>query len=225
MTLSDQIKFLNPFQQTIIDEFRRKKIIIPDYYTFNEWLGDHWPVVLRVYNVLLTDKNLPQSSGTKILHLYDLAQRMKDCTSAIREALNKLDEIGVLDRYSWFEKSYYFQLKGTKPVALTDNPLLPSDIKKPLKSIEEISNIHFQDLTHLREIMTRNWKNSLKIYTKLSRIKTSYTTGISRSNLIKILKKNNIVLKNLARYIKPLKDTEVLFTYKNKQHSFYQLRK
>ncbi|MFW9905809.1 MAG: hypothetical protein ACFFFH_15865 [Candidatus Thorarchaeota archaeon] len=224
LSLSDQIKFLKPFQQTIIDDLRRKKIIIPDYYTFNEWLGDHWPVVLRVYNVLLTDKNLPQSSGTKILHLYDLAQRMKDCTSAIREALNKLNGIGVLDRYSWFEKSYYFQLKGTKPVALTDNPLLPSDIKKPLKSIEEISNIRFQDLTHLREIMTRHWKNSLKIYTILSRIKTSYTTGISRSNLIKILKKNNIVLKNLARYIKPLKDTEVLFTYRNQQHSFYQLR-
>jgi predicted transcriptional regulator len=224
LPLSDQIKFLKPYQQTIMNEFQRNKVIIPEFNTFNEWLGDHWPVVLRIYNILLTDENLPQSDGTKILHLYDLVQRMNDCSLGIREALNKLGEIGVLDRYSWFEKSYYFQLKETKPVFLTDNPLLPMNIKNPLKAIEEISNIHFQDLAHLREIMTRHWKNSLRIYTILSKIKTSYSTGISRDNLKKILKENNIVLKNLARYIKPLKDTEVLFTYRNKQQMCYQLR-
>ena len=224
LTLLDQIKYLKPYQKTILNEFQRNNIIIPELNSFNEWLGDHWPVVLRVYNVLLTNENLPQSNGTKILHLYDLVQRMKDCSFGIRNALNKLDEIGVLDRYSWFEKSFYFQFKGTIPVPLTDNPLLPIDIKKPLKAIEEITNIHFQDLTHLREIMTRHWKNSLRIYKILSKIETSYSKGISRDNLIKTLKHNNIILKNLTRYIKPLKDMGVLFTYRNGQQMFYQLR-
>jgi predicted transcriptional regulator len=72
--------------------------------------------------------------------------------------------------------------------------------------------------------MTRHWRNSLRIYNILSKIETSYSLGFSRDNLIKILKQHNIVLKNLARYIKPLKDTGVLFAYTNRQQMFYQLR-
>ena len=201
------------------------KWLIPEVNTFNEWLGDHWLVALRIYNLTLNNEDLPQTTNkTKILNLSDLVQRMDDCSMGIRKALTKLEEIGVLDRYPWFEKFYYFQLKGTEPIPLTDNPLLPKNIQKPLRSIEKVSNIHFQDLAHLREILTRNWRNSLRIFNILSKIETSYSIGFSRDNLIKILEQHNITLKNLARYIKPLKDTGVLFTYKNGQQMFYQLR-
>lgn len=166
----------------------------------------------------------PQSTNRiKILYLYDLVQRMNDCSLGIREALRKLDEIGVVDRYPWFEKSYYFQLKGTDPIPLTDNPLLPNDIQKPLKTIENVSNIRFQDLAHLREIMTRHWRNSLRIYDILANIEISYSE-LGRDSLMNILKKHKIILKNFARYIKPLKDTGVLFIYKEGRQNFYQLR-
>ncbi|MFX0173757.1 MAG: hypothetical protein ACFE9L_17890 [Candidatus Hodarchaeota archaeon] len=225
LTLSDQIKFLKPYQKNIINMFKKKGLEIPELNAFNEWLGDHWLVALRIYNLALTDEDLPQTTNkTKIFNLYDLVQRMDESSEGIRKALAKLEEIGVLDKYPWFEKSYYFQFEGTDPISLTENPLLPKNIQKTLRSIEKASNIQFQDLAHLREIMTRHWRNSLRIYNILSKNKTSYSTGISRDNLIEILKRHNIILKNLARYIKPLKDTGVLFTYTHGRQMFYQLR-
>ncbi|MFX0051438.1 MAG: hypothetical protein ACFFAJ_11935 [Candidatus Hodarchaeota archaeon] len=54
----------------------------------------------------------------------------------IRKALTILEEIGALDRYPWFKRSYYYQIKGSKSVLLTDNPFLPKNIQITLKEIE-----------------------------------------------------------------------------------------
>lgn len=224
LVLSDQIKFLKPYQQTVLNDFKQHGVEIPELSAFNEWLGGHWSVAFRIYNLTYTKVDLPQSTdGTKILYLYDLVHRLNESSAGIREALVNLEKIGVLDKYSWFEKSYYFQLKGTNPIPLADNPLLPNEIQKPLRMIEKVCNIQFQDLAHLRTIMTRHWKTSLRIYNIMSNLESSYS-GIKRQSLVKELKKYNIPIKNLPRYIKPLKDTGVLFTYKNGREGFYQLR-
>ena len=227
LTLSDQIKFLKPYQKEVINRFLDYGIKIPNKKVFRDWLGNEWPIVLRIFHLGLNSKNLPHSNNIHILHFKDLSQRLKVSRTSVTCALKTLHDFGALDRYPWFKRSYYFQIKGSNSIPLTDNPFLPKDIQKTLKEIEQVSNICFRDLAHLREKMTGKWRGALQIYRILSNYEESFSTGLSLEDLKRILINNNIILKHrqsLGSLIKPLKDIGVLFTYKNGRHIFYQLR-
>ncbi|MHA2332618.1 MAG: hypothetical protein ACXAEU_11390 [Candidatus Hodarchaeales archaeon] len=225
--LMDQIPYLYDYQQEILKEFIKNGIIIPRVTSFTEWLGIHWLLSLKICYSALKDDSMPRSRGKNIilLELKDLCKRMDEPVSALRTALKNLHDAGVLDQYPWFDKSYYFQISGTDIVLLTDNPLLPNEMQEFFGKIESILEIRLQNLSHIRELMTVNWKASMKVYMTITKYDQNNQKKFSRKELTDILKKEGMVLKTnltLSKYIAPLKEVGLVSTSYKDRFIHYQ---
>ena len=73
--------------------------------------------------------------------------------------------------------------------------------------------VKIRDFHHVKEILTRNWRTSLKLYNLLLSKREKFNEGFSEKNLMDILKRNEISSENkttLHKIVKPLKKFEFI---------------
>jgi hypothetical protein len=217
--IKDQIPYIKSDQQGTLRKFLESGIEIPNFTDFKDWLGKNWHVAIDIYNLALNEK-------LQVLEINSISDHLSNNIHSIRNALKTLHQIKALDRYDWFNRSYYYQLRGSPEILLTDNPLLPLKIKETLGYIEKISNMHFIDLMDLRRTMSRHWRGSLKALEIIKEDPKSVAEGINRQKLIRLLRDRGVSLDHegsLDRYLRPLRKLGIISQYKEADRMKYKI--